>query len=92
MFVNEPWGIIRFYNEKVKLGKWIEGVYSINYPMRSNYPNNTDYYPWKWAGINDFDNTKRNLRKKKLLKLFKITPNDKDWYYPGTTGTFYGWK
>lgn len=92
LFVNEPWGIIRSYKEKVKLGKWMEGVYSINYPMRSNYPNNADYYPWKWAGIIDFDNTKRNLRKKKLLKLFKITPNDKDWYYPGTIGTFYGWK
>ena len=92
LFVNEPWGIIRTYKEKVKLGKWMEGVYSINYPIRSNYPINADYYPWKWAGINDFDNTKRNLRKKKLLKLFKITPKDKEWYFPDTVGTYYGWK
>ena len=92
LFVNEPWGITRNYKEKVELGKWIEGVYSINYPIRSTYPINAEYYPWKWAGINDFDNTKRTLRKKKILKPFKITPKDKIWYYPGESGTFYGWK
>ena len=38
------------------------------------------------------DNTKRNIRKKKILKQFKITPKDELWYNPEAKYPFYGWK
>lgn len=91
LFSNEPYGISRYYKEKVKLGKWIEGVYSIRYPKRLLNPLSSDYFPWKWAGMKIMDNTKRNIRKTRVLKQFKITPKDKLWYNPETTYPFYGW-
>lgn len=91
LFSNEPYGISRYYKEKVKLGKWIEGVYSIKYPKRLLNPLSSDYFPWKWAGMKIMDNTKRNIRKTRVLKQFKITPKDKLWYNPETTYPFYGW-
>ena len=92
LFSNEPYGISRYYKEKVKLGKWIEGVYSIKYPKRLLNPLSSDYFPWKWAGMKIMDNTKRNIRKTRILKQFKITPRDKLWYNPETTYPFYGWN
>ena len=91
LFSNEPYGISRNYKEKVELGKWIEGVYSIKYPKRLLNPLSSDYFPWKWAGMKIMDNTKRNIRKTRVLKQFKITPKDKLWYNPETTYPFYGW-
>ena len=92
LFSNEPHGISRNYKEKIELGKWIEGVYSINYPVRSLNPLGGDYFPWKWAGMKTMDNTKRNIRKKRILKQFKITPKNKLWYDPEVTYPFYGWN
>ena len=75
----------------MKLGKWIEGIYGIEYPIRSLNPLSGDYFPWKWAGMEFIDNTKRNIKKKRLLKQFKITPANKLWYDPEETLPFYGW-
>ena len=91
LLVNEPYRISRNYKEKVKLGKWIEGIYGIEYPIRSLNPLSGDYFPWKWAGMEFIDNTKRNIKKKRLLKQFKITPANKLWYDPEETLPFYGW-
>ena len=58
---------------------------------RSLNPLSGDYFPWKWAGMEFIDNTKRNIKKKRLLKQFKITPANKLWYDPEETLPFYGW-
>ena len=91
LFANEPYRISRNCKEKIELGKWMEGIYSIKYPIRSTYPLNGDLFPWKWAGMEIIDNTKKNIRKKRILKQFKITPANKLWYNPEETLPFYGW-
>ena len=77
--------------KKIELGKWMEGIYSIKYPIRSTYPLNGNLFPWKWGGMEIIDNTKKNIRKKRILKQFKITPANKLWYNPEETLPFYGW-
>ena len=89
---NKGWGITRHYKEKVKLGKWIEGVYCITYP-KANFQNYfVDDYPWKMIKPCLINNTTRNLKKKKILKQFKITPKDKLWYNPEIDWILYGWR
>ena len=90
--INTPYGISKHYKEKVELGKWIEGVYGIGYPEKTLSPLDDDSYTWKWTGLEVIDNTKRNIRKKKILKQFKITPKDELWYNPEAQYPFYGWK
>lgn len=91
LFANEPYRISRNCKEKIELGKWMEGIYSIKYPIRSTYPLYGDFFPWKWAGMEIIDNTKKNIRKKRILKQFKITPANKLWYNPEEPFPLYGW-
>ena len=92
MIVNEGWGISRNYKEKVELGKWIEGVYCVAFPEIRPNAFRVPGYPWKWVNECYFDNTTRNLRKKHILKQFRITSKDKLWYYPEMEGILYGWR
>ena len=89
---NKGWGITKHYKEKVKLGKWIEGIYCITYP-KANFQNYfVDDYPWKMIKPCLINNATRNLKKNKILKQFKITPKDKLWYNPEIDWILYGWK
>lgn len=88
----EPYRISRNYKEKIKLGKWIEGVYCIYYPLK--YTDGTTDIFNAWAGVrcDSLDLTKRNIKKKRILKQFKITPKNKLWYEPEEDYVFYGWE
>ena len=90
--LDSAWGIAKNYKDFVKIGKWIEGVYAVNYPEILHNELNFEDYPWKWAKLSYIDNSRRNIRKKKILKQFKITKKDKLWYDPKDTYVFYGWK
>ena len=92
MINNAGWGISKNYREKVKLGKWIEGVYCVTFPEINHNSFRVPGYPWKWVNECYFDNTTRHLRKKHILKQFRITSKDKLWYNPDIDWVLYGWK
>ena len=92
MINNAGWGISKNYREKVKLGKWIEGVYCVTFPEINHNSFRVPGYPWKWVNECYFDNTTRHLRKKHILKQFRITSKDKLWYNPDIDWVSYGWK
>lgn len=89
---NVGFGFIRHYKEKIVLGKWMSGVYDILYPKRTDNRSFYDIMKWRYAGDNIIGHLRRNIKKKKILQQFRITPKDKLWVDPDFESAYYGWK
>ena len=76
------YGLAKYYEKKVKLGEWCEGVYRVNYPLGMRTPDTYSPYAWKCVEVDDLNLPKGVAKKTKKMKIVRVNENTKNFVAP----------
>ena len=79
---DRSYGLAKYYEKKVKLGEWCEGVYRVNYPLGMRTPDTYSPYAWKCVEVDDLNLPKGVAKKTKKMKIVRVNENTKNFVAP----------